>query len=366
MPREPWIKVKIGIRRSGKMAGLPNDSARLGYFYALVEAKVQRQMGVFDNRAHFSEVLGRFGRYTDDYLAQGLIEVAPDLCKDCKSRHRGARKGALVVHDYLREQRDPTNADRQAAYREAHADEDDSNAERNGDRNADHNDDVTLPDATAEPALESIEPTKGQPSRPRAGTRDRAGAGAREAQKPDRPQSSPVRNDDRNGESGPTVTGDSRARATTATATGTTKKKDVLGSPDVEYPVPDGREPTLSKSELQAWSTFGSEWDGVKAAWIGRGLRLPPTGGPIEGDDSTQRGVLFQVLDARPTDLVAWIREAPGKTSHDVIGHVLTRWHEIRAQVGADEDLEKAWGVQPTKSEAIETVGQIMARIAQG
>jgi hypothetical protein len=136
--REPWVKVKIGARRSGKIAGLPSDAARLGYFYTLLEAKVQRVMGVFDCRAHFVEVLGRFGRYLPDYLAAGLLHEAPALCPECKRRHRDAKRGQIIVHDYLREQRDPTNADRQAAWRGAHGDD-----ENNADRNGDERDNVT-------------------------------------------------------------------------------------------------------------------------------------------------------------------------------------------------------------------------------
>ncbi len=132
MSREPWIKLKIGTRRSGKVACLPSDSARLGYIYLLLEAKVQREMGVFEGRAHFAEVLGRFGRYLPHYLAGGLLHEAPALCADCRARHPAVRPGAIVVHDYLREQRDPTNADRQDRWRDNAA----SNADRNGTDNA--------------------------------------------------------------------------------------------------------------------------------------------------------------------------------------------------------------------------------------
>ena len=169
MPREPWIKVKIGVRRSGKLAGLPNDTARLGYFYILIEAKVQRLLGVFDNKAHFVEVLGRFSRHFDAYLTAGLLEVAPALCRGCKARHRDAKRGQVIVHDYRREQRDPTNADRQADYRATHT-EDEEGPEGDAD--------------ITPPVTDSVTP--------------------------------PVTD-----QQGATVTPDSRARATTATGTGT-------------------------------------------------------------------------------------------------------------------------------------------------
>lgn len=144
MPREPWIKVKIGVRRSGKLAALPNDTARLGYFYILIEAKVQRLLGAFDNKAHFVEVLGRFSKHFDAYLTVGLLEVAPALCRECKARHRDAKRGQVIVHDYRREQRDPTNADRQADYRATHA-EDEEGAEGDADITPPVTDSVTPP-----------------------------------------------------------------------------------------------------------------------------------------------------------------------------------------------------------------------------
>ncbi len=321
-PRKvPAVLVEATIRRNAKLAALPSDTARLGYFYLLGDAKLSEPVpGQFASRAVFRNVAGRFEKYLDHYIREGLLEVAPKLCERCRDAWSTMppKSGVLVVHDWHQHQYDPRRIERQREYDERQ---------------------------------------RGTGERPVSdGVSDAQSDGVSDA----------VSDAISDGVSDTNLTVFSRPRARRTSNVERRTKKNESGSSDVEYPAPDAAEPTLSKSEHQAWSTFGSEWDAVKAAWIGRGLRLPPTGGPIEGDDSTQRGVLFQVLDARPTDLVAWIREAPGKTSHDVIRHVLTRWHEIRAQVGADEDLEKAWGVQPSKGEALETVGQILARIAQG
>lgn len=170
--REPWVKVKIGARRSGKLAGLPSDTARLGYFYTLLEAKVQRRMGVFDNRAHFVEVLGRFGKHLSSYLEVGLVHEAPGLCAECRRRHPNAKKGQIVVHDYLREQRDPTNADRQAAWRESHGDDGD-NDNRNADRNG--SDEAFVTPTVTEGVTGSGTPTVTPDSRARAATATRTG-----------------------------------------------------------------------------------------------------------------------------------------------------------------------------------------------
>jgi hypothetical protein len=95
--------------RSDKLASLPDDSSRLGYIYALLEAKTQRRMGVFAGRAHLVDVMGRFGAYVDGWLEAGLIHVAPALCDGCAGRHGPdqLRPGEIVIHDYLMEQRDP-------------------------------------------------------------------------------------------------------------------------------------------------------------------------------------------------------------------------------------------------------------------
>ena len=93
----------------------------------------------------------------------------------------------------------------------------------------------------------------------------------------------------------------------------------------------------MTKAQLDEWATFGPEWDGFKAAWLKRGFLHPPSG--TDGDDDTsQRGLLWQVLDAQPASLPSWIATAPGTTPHQVIAAVLAKWHEIRdaVTVGAE------------------------------
>lgn len=193
--REPWIKLKVGTRRSGKLSTLPSDSARLGYIWLLLEAKVQRRLGVFDNRAHLLEVLGRFGRFLDAWIAAGLVHEAPGLCDDCKPRNAGVKRGQLVVHDYAKEQRDPSNADRQADYRANHRTDDDvppeppeepdDEAPRNGDRNALRNADrngkgngdrdaTVTPDSRARGTTVTVTTTERISSGENPGARERA------------------------------------------------------------------------------------------------------------------------------------------------------------------------------------------------
>jgi len=123
--RDPYVAVDATIRKNAKLAALPSDSARLGWIYVgLGEAKLQRPAGRFASRAHWEEVAGRFGKYLRDYLAVCLIEEAPRLCDRCRQAWGQLPAGTLVVHDWRRHQSDPGAADRAAAYRAAHVDDD--------------------------------------------------------------------------------------------------------------------------------------------------------------------------------------------------------------------------------------------------
>ena len=88
----------------------------------------------------------------------------------------------------------------------------------------------------------------------------------------------------------------------------------------------------LTKAQLEAWEKFdassevagtGRLWEPTKRAWMGRGFRHPPT--------AKQRAILWELLEARPTDLPRWIREAPRnmKTTRQVIDWCLSRMGEV-------------------------------------
>lgn len=136
---EPWFKVQVGIIRSGKLASLSSDSSRWGWIKVLAEAKQQRQMGVFGSRAHLVDLIGRHGKFVDEYLKAGLAHLAPDLCDECRKRSSDVRPGQVVVHDYRREQRDPSNADRQADWYAAHGPNGSPNGSPNGEPNGTSN-----------------------------------------------------------------------------------------------------------------------------------------------------------------------------------------------------------------------------------
>jgi hypothetical protein len=132
------------------------------------------------------------------------------------------------------------------------------------------------------------------------------------------------------------------------------------GSQRLNTPRATNGEPLLTKAQLEAWATFGPEWGTFKAAWLARGFLFPPFGSP-DDDDTSQRGLLWSLLDARPTDLVRWVQEAPGKFPTDVLGYILGHWHTIRDEAEATEPSVVLHG--PNRRDAAERLGSIMERV---
>lgn len=113
----------------------------------------------------------------------------------------------------------------------------------------------------------------------------------------------------------------------------------------------------LTKGQLEAWRTFdgiaesnghGRLWEPMKRAWLGRGLRLPPTEG--------QRAILWEMLDARPTDLPRWIRSAPAtmKTGRSVIDYCLDQWHSLSREIPEE---------RPKAVAGMASLGEILSRV---
>lgn len=133
MAREhkPWWRTDADAHKSDKLVRLPGDAARWAWFTMGCEAKVQRHMGVFADRAYLRFLLGAYARHLPALERNDLVHEWPTPCADCATDYRGtATDGAMVVHNYRRKQVDPTNADRQARFRERHGQ---SDAESNGD-----------------------------------------------------------------------------------------------------------------------------------------------------------------------------------------------------------------------------------------
>lgn len=116
--RTPWIAIDVDIRKDDRVADLPSDAARWGYVAGvLAEARLQNPRGVFGSKATFEEAVGRFARHLEAYIAAGLMERATSMCADCRQDYGELKRGALVVHNWIRKQRDPSAASRQARRR---------------------------------------------------------------------------------------------------------------------------------------------------------------------------------------------------------------------------------------------------------
>lgn len=86
------------------------------------------------------------------------------------------------------------------------------------------------------------------------------------------------------------------------------------------------RGPRLTREQLDAWAGWTApEWAPFKEAWLERGLRMPPT--------SEQRALLWEIADARPTDLGRWVRESKLPVADRIVEHVLTRWRRLREAI---------------------------------
>lgn len=139
---KPWWKADADADESDKLALLPSDAARWAWFRMMCRAKTQRRMGVFSGRAHLKALLGLNGRFVPDLVRIGAAHQWPTDCPRCQTDYAtDAIAGDVVVHDYRREQRDPTAADRQARARERHGDSD-------GDSHAD----ITFPSRAVSPS----------------------------------------------------------------------------------------------------------------------------------------------------------------------------------------------------------------------
>lgn len=138
---------------------------------------------------------------------------------------------------------------------------------------------------------------------------------------------------------------DSRARDVARIPTRPDPTRPSKGSPSkTSTRATNGSEPLLDARELEAWSRYSRKaWEPFKLAWLARGFKLPPMGDP--DDERSQAHVVWEILDNRPSDLVRWTNEAPGKTSHAVVGYLIERWQALKADVGIEDeervDLER-------------------------
>jgi hypothetical protein len=120
--KKPAFLVEADVRKSSKLADLSSDTARLGFFYAVLgEAKTSLPIpGRFTSLNHFRELAGRYAEFTTEYIRSGILEVAPRVCERCVKAWSAMplRSGEVTVHDWHDHQYDPRKVERQRDYEE--------------------------------------------------------------------------------------------------------------------------------------------------------------------------------------------------------------------------------------------------------
>jgi hypothetical protein len=324
-PRKvPAVLVEATIRENGKLAALPSDTARLGYFYiCLGAAKLLNPPGMFSSRQHFKEVSGRFSRYIDAYLLNGLVELAPKLCERCRERWStmAPKKGQIVVHDWHEHQYDPARLDRQRAY---------DDRQRRLSEAVDGSQSDPVSDAqsvgVSDPVSDAVS-AGFLAGDSRGGARDRV-PGARRT----------LNVEPENEEEGPPDLVYPANGKATQSVKGFSRVGDVVETLAEQS---DDWTQALTITERDEWSSFGPEWDAFRSAWLAQGFRHPPRGEPDDDPDApnpSQRALLWSILDAWPNEAPRWIAEAPKRlTASQVVARLLDRWHGKR-----DEGTERA------------------------
>jgi len=188
-----------------------------------------------------------------------------------------------------------------------------------------------------------------------------------------RQRQSTHRNNDRHAAVTPPVTEPSQSRnlPLQRSSVSVSVRDKASTKPRVVAPSPSSSSPTngprLTREQLAAWASFDRpEWQPFKTAWLARGFLWPPSGS--DGDDDTsQRGLLWSIADARPHDLGRWVTEAKGKTARAIIDHVLARWHEVRVDSGVeDAEWEEAKTAERRgASRTMTRLGEALAKVVQ-
>lgn len=285
--RLPHVMVEAGVGKNSKLAALPSDTARLGYFYVVLgEAKLQRPAGRFASRGLWREVAGRFARFLPDYLKAGLMHEAPTPCGRCCLRFGETPPGTLLVHDWHLHQIDPGAADRAEDWRKSHQGEEPEPAF----------DQRSMP-------VQSPFDQRSMNEKPRA----RVTREARGEPELERISLS----------STPTPSG-----AVAAQPAGESREK----------------QPRLTREQLDAWATFTDPaWQPFKTAWLAKGFSHPPFGNSEDDADTSQRARLWRIAEDQPQALGRWVAHSPGKSAHEVIAYVFAQRAKLAAEVGLEE-----------------------------
>jgi hypothetical protein len=95
-----WIRVDVDMIDNEKIVALSSDSARWAALVAYTRSKVRKPQGHFKGRAVLEHHLGRYAEHIDELIGAGILEVAPRLCRRCRTWTGRIRAGTIVVHDF--------------------------------------------------------------------------------------------------------------------------------------------------------------------------------------------------------------------------------------------------------------------------
>ena len=138
-------------------------------------------------------------------------------------------------------------------------------------------------------------------------------------------------------------TGSTGSTDSTDSTRGSSLDDGAINDSSVEPPVDP------SSNGASAWSGFGPEWEPFRAAWSRRGFRKPPT--------PKQREAIWPAVDARPTGIVKWIDDAPGRKSNEVLGYIFAQWKAFKADAASSAEAADRAAADRHRREPRETAG---------
>lgn len=87
---------------------------------------------------------------------------------------------------------------------------------------------------------------------------------------------------------------------------------------------------------------------------------MPPT--------HDQRDLLWEIADARPTDLARWVRESPSPVAANIVEYVLGRWTALRDAIDEALDADELeWlaakgDERQSAKRAMQRIGELLPR----
>ena len=95
----PWIRVDTDMVDNAKIVTLSSDTVRWAVVCAWSKGKLRRPQGRWRNRALLEHDLGAYRLAADELIEAGVLEVAPSICRRCRTGYGRLKAGEVVAHD---------------------------------------------------------------------------------------------------------------------------------------------------------------------------------------------------------------------------------------------------------------------------